>query len=340
MPSFTSSSRLRRATWLLLAGCLAVVFGVEAAARLAFDRASKIQRRMADEYRMARTIGSGPPAGRTHVLFVGNSLLDEDVRFDRLQDAVAPQWDARRFVVEQTFYYDWYYGLKRLFAEGARPDIVVLMLSTRQWVRTEMRGDYSAYYLLSTRDLADAARDLNLSATQASSLAFANFSKFWAARAEMRNFVIGHLMPDLGRLMGFSSVADLTPVEDDAVALSVSERLARLNALVSSRGARLVIVLPAIANIQDGSAGFMRAARELNVTAVQPVASGTYGLHLYRDAGFHLNPEGAASFTEQLIPALRRIADSRPGPASESEAGLRTDLQLDQEHILAERALR
>ena len=174
-------------------------------ARLAFDRASKIQRRMVDEYRMARTIGIGPAGGRTHVLFVGNSLLDEDVRFDRLQDAVAPQWDARRFVVEQTFYYDWYYGLKRLFAEGARPDIVVLMLSTRQWVRTEMRGDYSAYYLLSTRDVADAARDLNLSATQTSSLAFANISKFWAARAEMRNFVIGHLMPDLGRLMELSA---------------------------------------------------------------------------------------------------------------------------------------
>ena len=67
--------------------------------------------------------------GRTHVLVVGNSLLDEDVRFDRLHDALAARWDARRFVVEQTFYYDWYYGLKRLYREGARPDVVVLMLS-------------------------------------------------------------------------------------------------------------------------------------------------------------------------------------------------------------------
>jgi hypothetical protein len=339
MRSFISSSRVRRATWLLVAGCLAVAFAVEAAARLAFDRASKIQRRMTDEYRMAKTIGASRSGGRTHVLFVGNSLLDEDVRFDRLHDAVSPQWDARRFVVEQTFYYDWYYGLKRLLDEGARPDIVVLMISTRQWVRTEMRGDYSAYYLLSTRDVPAAARDLNLSATQTSSLAFANVSKFWAARAEMRNFVIGRLMPDLGRLMAFSSVADLTPIEDDAVAVAVSDRIARLNEVVSSHGGRLVIVLPAIANAQDGSAGFMRAARALNVTAVQPVASGTFGLHLYRDAGFHLNPDGAASFTEELIPALQRAAGSPPGVVP-GAAGLRTERQLNEEHILADRALR
>ncbi len=261
---------------------------------------------MAAEYRLARTIGTGASTGRTHVLFVGNSLLDEDVRFDRLHDAVAPQWDARRFVVEQTLYYDWYYGLKRLFREGARPDIVVLMLSTRQWVRTEIRGDYSAYYLISTRDLVDATRDLNLNATQATSLAFANVSKFWGARAEMRNFILGHLMPGLGRLMTFSSVADPTPIVDEAIARDVSDRMARLNALVSSHGGRLVIVLPVLAEPQDGSAGFMRAARALHVSVLRPVPSGTFGLNMYRDAGFHLNPEGAAAFTEQLIPSLRR----------------------------------
>jgi hypothetical protein len=304
MRSFTSVSNVRRAIWTLLGGSLAVAFAVEGVARLAFDRGSRIQRRMADEYRMARTIGVDESTGRTHVLFVGNSLLDEDIRFDRLRDAVASQWDARRFVVEQTFYYDWYYGLKRLFQEGARPDVVVLMLTTRQWLRTETRGDYSAYYLLSTRDLPAAARDLNLNATQATSLAFANVSEFWGARAEMRNFIIGHLMPDLGRLMTFSSVADSTPILDDAVARDVSDRIARLNALVSSYGGRLITVLPVLAEAQDGSVGFMRSARALKISAVRPVRSGTFGLNLYRDAGFHLNLEGATAFTEQLIPAL------------------------------------
>jgi hypothetical protein len=312
MPSSISGSNVRRAAWILLAGCLAVAFAVEATARVGLDRASKIQRRMADEYRLARTIGNGGSTGRTHVLFVGNSLLDEDVRFDRLREAIAPQCDARRFVVEQTLYYDWYYGLKRLFREGARPDIVVLMLSTWQWVRTEIRGDYSAYYLISSRDLVEAVGDLNLNATQATSLAFANVSKFWGARAEMRNFIIGHLMPDLGRLMAFSSVADSTPILDDAVARDVSDRIARLNVLVSSYGGHLIIVLPVLAEAQDGSVGFMRSARALNISALRPVPSGTFKLNLYRDAGFHLNLEGATAFTEQLIPALSREVRAFP----------------------------
>ena len=91
------------------------------------DRVSRIQRRTVEEYRLAQTIGADT-CGRKHVLLVGNSLLDEDVRFDRVRDALADRWDARRFVIEQTFYYDWYYGLKRLFREGARPDVVIVML--------------------------------------------------------------------------------------------------------------------------------------------------------------------------------------------------------------------
>jgi hypothetical protein len=57
----------------------------------------------------------------------------------------------------------------------------------------------------------------------------------------------------------------------------------------------------------------MRTARALHVSALRPVPSGTFGLNMYRDAGFHLNPEGAAAFTEQLIPSLRREVSAVPG---------------------------
>ena len=50
MRSSTSASNLRRATWALVAGCCVVALSVEAAARLGLDRASKIQRRMVEEY--------------------------------------------------------------------------------------------------------------------------------------------------------------------------------------------------------------------------------------------------------------------------------------------------
>src|SRR5438445_10818855 len=242
MRSSTSVSKATRAAALLLAGCAVVALAVEGVARVGFDRASKIQRRMADEYRIARAIGREKARARKHVLLIGNSLLQEDVQFDDVQSALAADWDARRFVVEQTFYLDWYYGLRRLFHEGARPHCVVLMLSTRHWIRTESRGDYSAHYLMDMGDLPDAARDLGLNGTQTTNLFLSNVSRFWAARAEMRNFVLARLMPDLRGLVDFSSVSDPNPVFDDDVARIAADRIARLKALAAANGATLVLV--------------------------------------------------------------------------------------------------
>src|SRR5207237_7021474 len=141
--------------------------------------------RTVQEYRLAREIGCDRDAGRTHVLVVGNSLLDEGVQFDRVREGLREDCDARRLVVEQTCYFDWYYGLKRLFREGARPDVVVVALSPSQWVRPDSRGDYTAQYLWSLADIAEASRDLGLNATQSTDLFAARISKFWGARAEI-----------------------------------------------------------------------------------------------------------------------------------------------------------
>src|SRR5581483_8586024 len=148
---------------------------------------------------------------RIHVLVVGNSLLDEGVQFDRVRHDLGDGWDARRFIVEQTCYYDWYYGLRRLYREGAKPDFVVVALSPSQWVRPDARGDYTAQYLVNTGDVLDLAHDLAFNATQTANLVAARLSKFWGARVEIRNFVLGHLMPDLGRLTDYSMVIDPTP---------------------------------------------------------------------------------------------------------------------------------
>jgi hypothetical protein len=303
-----------RASIALVAGCALVALGVEAVARVGFDRASKIQRRMASEYNLARTIGGD--CDRRHVLLVGNSLLDEDVQFDALRAAVGSGWDARRFVVEQTFYLDWYYGLRRLFHEGARPDVVVVMLATGHWTRNESRGDYSAHYLVDLADVPAAARDLRLNPTQTASFALSNVSKFWAARAEIRNFVLGHLMPDLGQLMDYSSVVDTHPAVESDVARVARDRIARMKALAAANGAELVIVVPAVLNANDGAEGILRAAAATDTPALRPVVSGTLGKTLYRDAGFHLNATGAAAFTARLIPVLQRQLDgARPSSA-------------------------
>src|SRR5437773_3576319 len=209
-----AAPRLRRATWLLVVGCVLVALAAEASAWIALDRVSRIQQRMLAEYRRAQAIGCDRRTKQTHLLVVGNSLLDEGVQFDRVRVGLGEQCDARRLVVEQTCYFDWYYGLKGLLDAGARPDVVVVVLSPSQWTRPDSRGDYTAQYLVRTADLSDLARDLGLNSTQKSSLLLARISKFWGARAEMRNIVLGRLMPDLGRLMNFSSVIDPTPIVD------------------------------------------------------------------------------------------------------------------------------
>lgn len=285
---------------------MAIALGIEIVARVGFDRVSKIQRRTVAEYRNAEAIGRDRAAGQSHVLVVGNSLLDEDVRFDDVRRALADDWDVRRLVIEQTYYLDWYYGLRRLFAAGARPDVVVVMMTAKSWTQMNMRGDYSAHYMLDTTDVPAAARDLGLDLTRATSLFVSIISKFWATRAEMRNFVLGRMMPDLGRLMDFSSVVDPRPVVDEEVADVARGHLARVKALAESHSAQLVVILPAVLDPHDGSTGFLRAASAAGVTTIFPIRSGTVSRELYRDAGYHLNSQGAARFTERLIPALRQ----------------------------------
>lgn len=328
MRSFISGSNVTRASCLVLAGCVLVALGIELVARVGFDRLSNMQRRTVSESRLAQTIGSDAeaPTGRKHMLIVGNSLLDEDVRFGDVREAFDGDWDARRFVVEQTYYLDWYYGLKRLFRAGARPDVVVVMLSTLQWIRNDIRGEYSAHYLIDTVDVPAVARELEFNLTQETSFFVASVSQFWAARAEMRNFVLGHLMPDLGRLMDFSSIADPRPLVDQEVENLARDRLVRLKTLVEAHGARLIVVLPAVLDRNDGAAGFLRSASAVGVTALRPVVSGDLEAGLYRDAGFHLNPDGAAAFTARLIPALREQLDRIPDSAISSlEASGRID---------------
>lgn len=275
---------------------------MEVAARAGLDRASRIQRRMVQEYVAARAIGLDGTAGR-HVLVVGNSLLDEGVQFDRLRSALESQYDTRRYMVEQTVYYDWYYGLKRLYREGARPDIVVVMLGTGHWLSSNIRGDYSAQYMMSVADLPSAARDLDMHPTQATGFLFAGLSKFWGARVEMRNFVLGRLMPDVGQLMNFTSAIDRRPMVQADITPVLVERISRMREVTETHGSALVLLVAPVLNPDDGSTGLMEAARTAGVPVLRPVASGAFGPQMYRD-GFHLNPDGAAQFTDRLIPAL------------------------------------
>jgi hypothetical protein len=95
-----------------------------------------------------------------------------------------------------------------------------------------------------------------------------------------------------------------------------------LKRLTDAYGTRLVILLPAVLEAQDGAQGFLRAAGTAGVPTLRPVASGELGPQLYRDAGFHLNPAGASIFTDRLLPMLQHelAAMSARGPRKARDA--------------------
>jgi hypothetical protein len=297
-----------RATWLLLAGCVLVCVAVEGAARLGFSRASKIQHRFTTEYAAAQQVGVGPHQGRS-VLFIGNSLLLEGVKFDTLRAALARDYDAHRLVSERTSYYDWYFGLKRLFAEGARPDIVVLTLASPQWITDEIRGDYAARYLMRASDWREARRDLHWNGTKTTNFLVANASEFWGARSELRIFALQFLVPNIEPLTDlFTSNPGAPPLRADDVEPVTAPRLARLQALVEAYHATLVLNLPPTVTIGpqgDGWLGVVRAAAAAGVTVVRPLPPDTFTIDEFRDAGYHLNDKGAERYTALLLPDLR-----------------------------------
>ena len=73
---------------------------------------------------------------RRDFLFVGNSLLLWGVDIDFLNRQLMPLVTVRRFAIQQTTFYDWYFGIRRLLNEGARPDSVVLALEPRHLVQS------------------------------------------------------------------------------------------------------------------------------------------------------------------------------------------------------------
>ncbi|HKT81962.1 MAG TPA: hypothetical protein VJP86_17155 [Vicinamibacterales bacterium] len=309
MPRTSSAWRTFK---LLLAACVCVGLTAEAVARLALDRISRVQRRTVDELAQASAIRHHA-GGRRQLLVVGNSMLDEGVQFQRLAEALTPSWDAHRVVVEQTFFYDWYYGLQKLFDDGAEPDVVAVALSPLQWIDSRWRGEYSAQYLMRTADVPSAARALGLHPTEATSVALARFSKFWGTRAEIRNFVFGHMVPGLGDLMSLSAVVDQRVLTDEGVEHTAAERVRAMDALVRSHQAQFLVLVIPVFDPGDGSNGLVKAASAAGIRSIRPVASGDYGRDLYRDAGFHLNSRGAEEFTSRLIPVLNDELDSMAG---------------------------
>ena len=297
---------LRRFCWLLILAAIVPLILSEVTVRATLTRLSKVENRIDTERRAAVKISRGAGPEKT-VLVVGNSLLLEGVNFPVLRQGMAPQFATSRYVIEATSYLDWYYGLRTLYNEGSRPDIVVVTLDLTDMVRNAVRGEYFAYYLMMPRDALNVSRDAALSATQTFSLLLGRFSAFYGTRSETRKFVLAKLVPGVRDLVPYvRPVADTRPIPRNVAVDVAGKRLAELDALVRRHGCHLIFVVPATTD--PLGPGYLRVAgHRVGVPVLVPMESDSLSSADFRD-GYHLNPPSADRFTAALAPALHQEA--------------------------------
>jgi hypothetical protein len=292
---------------VLLLVIFSFLIAVEFVSTYGFNRVSKIQRRIHEEYLATLGMRHTRDRGRTQVLLVGNSLLLVDVDLSILKEALPADFEIKRFAVEQTTYYDWLYGLRRIFYDGARPDVVVLALTARQMAVSEVLGEYFAHKLMSARDLARVADDLGLDRTTASNLLFGHVSTFYSGRADIRKWLLAKIFPgvhDLTDLMTQLPQSELGAEQLKAL----PQRLAALKETAAEYDVRLAFIAPPVQ--RDAYTDLLTAAGEAAGVPViialpaEALARGDFG-----PDGFHMSDSGAGRYTHALAPLLEGAID-------------------------------
>jgi hypothetical protein len=302
-----NSARTYILSLLLLLSLLSV--SAEVAARYAFPKISRIRQRIENEHMAAVHLKSEPQ--RPAILVVGNSLVERGVDINSLQ-AQLSDYKVLRFVVSDTSYFDWYFGLRRLFSEGARPRIVLLGLSARQLLNNRFEGNLSANVLIQESDIFQLARELHKDNTALTNLYFDHFSAFYGTSAQFRKWLLAsELMPDLQKLgSAFSPAARPLPPSPD-IASMAAVRLRAINEVCRQNGARLVLLVPPSPSpLEAQFRALEQAGFEADVDVLAPAENDEFPADLFSD-GFHLNHIGEDKFTVLLASSLKRKLSDR-----------------------------
>ena len=311
----------RIATGVLLAFVVAVAVFAEIAARYVFPRISRIESRIRSDERQVATIRSSGPFSPPVLLLVGNSLLLQALDYPKIQSEMAPDARVVRFVIENTEYLDWYYGLRHLFDLGVKPSTVVVCLSIGQAVSSRTLGDYSAHHLFGVSQLLPVAHDAGMDATRTSSLVLAHWSSFYANRATIRNFILNRTAP--GYAAAMHTTADNTketlPSDEELIA-KARNRIRGMQQLCRQYGVQLVILIPPALGPHDS---LLASAAELEETNIEdPIPFGSLSPEFFHADRFHMNEKGAAVFTDALARSLhKRLASSVQMKVLPSEMG-------------------
>ena len=324
MPSFTSDSKHPAVAHAkaLLAICAIVIFGLEASSHYLLNHFSLTYSRISRQYEdgvKVRHAGTGEPPS---VLMVGNSLLLHGIQLDRLRSMTSSSMQIYPIFLEATGYYDWLYGLRKIFREGARPDVVVVGVGVNYFLGNSTRQDYAPMLFLDGRDTLAMASDLQLDRTATSNLWLAHVSTFWDTRSAIRTQVLNHFVPHLEDLFSLVSPRPAIPQGREFEEITVP-RLQRLRELCEAHGAKLILLVPPTLASESAVSEMSYAARSVGVDVSVPIDPAALPSKYYQPDGMHLNREGAALFTLALANDLPERVGTQNTLASRSQSATR-----------------
>ena len=260
---------------------------------------ARVSRQYAEALKV-RPSRAGEPSS---VLMVGNSLLLKGVDVDRLRHLTSENMRIYPIFLEGTGYYDWLYGLRRLFRQGARPQVVVVGLEVNT---TLVNGlwEESPMLLLDAKDVLDVASDLGLDHTATSSVLLSHVSTFWGMRSFFRRRIFSNLVPHYEDL--FPIVRSDQNAQDPELQGILRSRLESLREICAEHGAKLIVVIPPTPSSQTAVRRMALAAQKAGVDALVPIDPTVLPASFYQRDHVHLNPEGAVRFTSALADDLSR----------------------------------
>jgi hypothetical protein len=281
----------------------------EVLTRFGFARVNRNEARISNDYAAVLAIRK---RDKPSLLLVGNSLLMEDIDYPRLRDSLHGEAYVFRLPIEETEYLDWFYGLRRLFAEGSRPDSVVLCINAEHLISSRIRGDYTVYYLFRLRDIPQIRRDLDYDLTKASGLVLSRFSFFYAARNNFRNFALIHTAPAYAEMLHKIATPQSQLPSDQDIEHIAERHLAAIRRLCSFHNAKFSFLLPA--GFGRGEGPLVRAGAHSRTDLIMPVHLNAVGRDKFKD-DLHLNASGAQIFTDRVLTLLgSRLKDLRGLP--------------------------
>jgi hypothetical protein len=315
MPLSISNSRSAPFFYVgVLAGlCLVLIATFEISSRFMLEHHSETFARVSRQYADAVWVRPAKAGEPISVLLVGNSLLLDGIDVDRFQKLTSSKLRIYPIFLEATGYYDWLYGLQRLFREGARPQVVVVGVGVNSFLANTVRQDYVPLMFFDARDTLGVAYDLGMDRTATSNLLLAHSSVFWNTRSVIRSQILYHVVPHSKDL--FLLLKRQPPIPPVPEFQSIADsRLRRLRELCEAHGAKLIVLVPPTLSSDDAVRQMTLAAQSAGVDALVPIPPAALSTRYYQPDELHLNAEGAELFTSALAAFLPHTLDRDSPP--------------------------